>query len=404
MCALVLALVAAVPSPVFQRHLIDRLPGGYQVAVADVNRDGRPDVIALATDTSRVEWYENPTWARHTLATVDRPIDLACRDLDGDQTPEIAVAAGFYFSESNRGGELWLLKSKGDPRQTWNAQPIGRDPVTHRLRWADLRGDGRPVLVHAPIFGPGSQGAAAPKPAHLWALVPPKESRSQTWPVWKIDQTLTVLHGLWVGDLDGDGRDDILTASFEGIYRFHWEPGPPNPDKAAADRPGRWAKTCIAAGAPPVGNAPGASRGSSEVCVGRWGPNRLWIAAIEPWHGNQVVVYTPGPQAQPWQRRTLDTTLDEGHALAAADFDGDGHDELVAGWRGGQRGLRFYDPADPEFHQFRATDLDRAIAVEGLAVADLNADSRLDLVAIAGRTRELVWYENRTTPQPAGKP
>lgn len=395
MCAILLAVFAAVPAPLFERHLIDRLPGGYQVAVADVNGDGRPDVIALSTDTSRVEWYENPSWTRHTLATLQRPIDLACRDVDGDGRPEIALAAGFYFNQSDRGGELWLLKSKRDPRQAWGALPIGRDPVTHRVRWADVRGDGRPALIHAPIFGPGSHGATAPKPAHLWAFVPPKESRSASWNVWKIDETLTVLHGLWVGDLDSDGRDEILTASYEGIFRFDWEPGPAGSGSAAGEAAGRWAKSRLAEGAPPAGAAPGASRGSSEVCVGRMAPNRLFIAAIEPWHGNQVVVYTPGSPRQTWNRHVLDTTLEQGHALVAADFDGDGQDELVAGWRGGQRGLRLYDPADPEFRHFQTIDLDQGIAVEGVAVADLNADGRLDLVAIAGRTSELVWYENR---------
>lgn len=401
MCALVLALFAAVPSPLFQRHPIDQVPGGYQVAVADLNRDGRPDVIALSTDTGQVDWYENPSWARRSLAKLDRPIDLACRDLDGDGRPEIAVAAGFYFSESNRGGELWLLRSKPELYQAWEVQPIGRDPVTHRVRWADLRGDGRPVLVHAPIFGPGSQGAAVPKPAHLWAFAPPKEPGSSPWPVWKIDETLTVLHGLGTGDLDGDGRDEILTASFEGIHRFDWEPAASGASSPAEGTAGRWIKAQIASGAPPAGNAPGASRGSSEVCVGRTGPHRLFIAAIEPWHGNQVVVYTPTPHAQTWTRRVLDTTLNEGHALVAADFDGDGQDELMAGWRGGQRGLRLYIPANPDFRQFQATDVDQGIAVEGLAIADINADGRIDVVAIAGRTRDLVWYENRAVAKPS---
>ena len=34
---------------------------------------------------------------------------------------------------------------------------------------------------------------------------------------------LTVLHGIQVVDLDGDGRDEVLTASFEGIHRFDFK-------------------------------------------------------------------------------------------------------------------------------------------------------------------------------------
>ncbi|MCR4415589.1 MAG: VCBS repeat-containing protein, partial [Thermoguttaceae bacterium] len=205
--------------------------------------------------------------------------------------------------------------------------------------------------------------------------------RSGQWEIWKIDETLTVLHGLWVGDLDADRRDEILTASFEGIYRFDLEGG-------------AWRKTHLGAGAPPVSDKPGAARGSSEVAPGRLGPNRPFVAAIEPWHGHQVVIYTPPDSTGPWHRRVIDESLVEGHALVVADFDDDGQDEIVAGWRGGDRGLRLYDPLDAEARQFRTANLDRGIAVEGAVVADLNADGRPDLVVIAGRTNDLVWYEN----------
>ena len=100
---------------------------------------------------------------------------------------------------------------------------IAVDPVVHRLRWGDLDGDGRPELIHAPIFGPGSEGERAPKPAHLWAFRVPRQLDGQPWQVWKIDESLTVLHGIQVVDLDGDGRDEILTASYEGIYRFDFK-------------------------------------------------------------------------------------------------------------------------------------------------------------------------------------
>jgi len=44
----------------FQRHAIDRFPAGYQVAVAaDLNGNGRLDLVAISGRTDELVWYEN---------------------------------------------------------------------------------------------------------------------------------------------------------------------------------------------------------------------------------------------------------------------------------------------------------------------------------------------------------
>ena len=229
-------LLGAEP-PRFEKHMIDAFPAGYQVAVADINGDGRPDVIALSTEADRVDWYENPGWQRHPIYGRRRTSTWPSAILDGNGRPAIALASGFYFNESRRGGEIELLRQPANPDGLWPRQLIAVDPVVHRLRWADVEGNGRPVLIHAPIFGPGSEGPQAPRPSHLWAFRQPRQP-GQPWEVWKIDESLTVLHGICIADLDGDGRDAILTASFEGIHRF---------DLKGRGREARWRKVQLAA-------------------------------------------------------------------------------------------------------------------------------------------------------------
>src|SRR5512140_1909443 len=128
------------------------LKTGYQLAVADINGDGRKDLVAIDERATEVAWYENPKWERHVLAAgVPRPINADCLDIDGDGIPEVALAYGFETSPEKSAGNLVLLKSGPDVRAPWNAREIDRVPTAHRVRWIDFEGRGKPVLLLAPL-------------------------------------------------------------------------------------------------------------------------------------------------------------------------------------------------------------------------------------------------------------
>jgi hypothetical protein len=53
--------MAAESAGQFREHLIAQdLRGAYQVVVADSNKDGRPDLIGLASNIEELVWFENP--------------------------------------------------------------------------------------------------------------------------------------------------------------------------------------------------------------------------------------------------------------------------------------------------------------------------------------------------------
>src|SRR4051812_48351969 len=78
----------------FDRIVIDdHFPGAYQVEVADVNGDGRLDIVAVGGGTCA--WYENPSWKKRIVTTPAQTpgiISSATADLDGDGRAEIAIA------------------------------------------------------------------------------------------------------------------------------------------------------------------------------------------------------------------------------------------------------------------------------------------------------------------------
>jgi hypothetical protein len=370
---LLAAPLAAAPPSAFREHTIGTgLKGGYQVAVVDLNRDKRPDLIALASGMTELVWYENPGWQRHVLATgLSRMINLAAADTDGDGIPEIVIGHEFANAARNSAGIVSLLKCVDDPRQPWAVKEIDRLPTSHRLRVADIDGNRRPVFVNAPLT---ASTAEAPEFRGRTPLV---FYRPGEWRRERVaEEEDGVVHGLNVFDWNGDGKDDILTASFTGVH-VHLSRGS-----------GRFERVRLTAADP----APYPKGGASEIAVGHLGKRRF-LATIEPWHGNQVCVYQG--RGTSWRRIVIDDKLVDGHTVAAADLDGDRRDELIAGFRGAGRSVYVYRAADKAGAKWaRVTLDDGGMAAAACVAADLNADGKTDIACIGAATANLKWYEN----------
>jgi hypothetical protein len=354
------------------------LAGGYQFIAADLNHDGKPDLVVVS-DLPDLVWFENPSWTRHVLARgLTDVINVAAADLDGDGIPEIAVASGFSTQPDQSSGIIGILTHGADPTQSWTMREIDRNPASHRLRWYVDR-DGQRWLMDAPL------AAATAKPPKYDGATPIYAYRA---PAWKREvvasEEFGVIHA--IEPIHSSFCDAcLLTAGFAGIHRYEHVNG-------------AWTHAAIAAGNP----APVPNGGSSEVAVGRLSratsangrasSDDLFLATIEPWHGNQVVIYRRSASGA-FARQVIDTTVVDGHTLVTADLDGDGVDEVIVGQRGGSRSVWMYT-SGASGAWTRTTVDDGGMAGAGCTTVDINGDSRIDIVCVGTATANLKWYEN----------
>ncbi len=128
--------------PRFEVHQIDPHAGEivYAVTVADVDKDSKPDVVAVTEDA--VVWYANPGWKRQDIIRQATARDNVCiqpRDVHGDGRVDFALGAGWRPPDTKNASTLqWLGR---DTEGRWQVHPIRYDePTLHRLRWGSVKG------------------------------------------------------------------------------------------------------------------------------------------------------------------------------------------------------------------------------------------------------------------------
>ncbi len=363
----------------FERAVIDdAVEVGYGLAIGDVDGDSRPDI--LLADKRQISWYRNPDWDERVMArnlTLRDNVCIAADDIDGDGRVEVAVGGQWNPGETNdaaQSGSVHYLVRPENPADAWTPVPLFHEPTVHRMRWVKtVAGDWR--LVVLPLHGIGNVKGEGPNGVRVRAYLPPARERISDPAAWihmVIDDSLHATHNF--DDVDGD----LLVGGAEGMLRKSVMNTDTDEDFLLIH----------------PGNSEPPTRGVGEVRFGRG-----FIAAIEPMHGNELVVYRAAGGGN-WHRVTLTDALSQGHALAVGDVLGLGHDQIVAGWRNpdaeGRVGIRLYHRDSGDGTEWRALIIDdNTMACEDLKLADLDGDGRLDVIASGRATNNLVIYWNR---------
>jgi hypothetical protein len=209
-------------SPNFRAQRINEFYYSYSTAVADVNRDGNPDVIAGPY------YYLGPSFAvgRELYAgasfnpTSEWPIPSMVQvasDFTGDGWPDVLNMGG---NAGNGVGTLYVNPKGENRRWTSHAvvQPVGNEETLLK----DIDGDGKPELIHS---GNNTLRYSKPDP----------QNPTGTWITTTISEPgpwgANIGHGMGVGDINGDGLADYTNpygwwqqpprGSAQTLWTFH---------------------------------------------------------------------------------------------------------------------------------------------------------------------------------------
>jgi hypothetical protein len=363
----------------------------WSATAADVNRDGILDVVAgphyfLGPDyrVSR-EIYVSRIY--NPGAEYAAPAMNIAHDYTGDGFPDVVVSEGRSFV---------MYVNPGKELRRWDRYPAFAN-TAEVAAFSDMTGDGAPDVV---VLNNGMVSVATvttSAPTSPWTV----------HPVSGPGYTVAAQHGLGAGDINGDGRVDVVTpygwwehpaTGFAGPWRYH---------PVAF---GRWPRA-------------GASPGGGELRVADFNGDGLndVVASLEA-HGWGLAWFEQKRSAAgeiSWvQHMIIDdlasknpggVAISEIHAITTADVDGDGTTDVIAGKRLFSHLDSYTDPdpqGDAVLYVFR-TVRDKRVPGGASFIpqlvhnrsgvgsmvqsADLNQDGAVDILTATNRGTFVFW-------------
>lgn len=367
----------------FERHQLSDRYYCDGVAAGDINADGHPDIVAGPF------WYEGPDFRQAhefyeavVLPPQESPSNSMfsfVRDFNHDGRLDILVLGrvhkhpAVWYENTGRFDELW-------PQHHVFERVRGESPTL-----VDLHGDGVPHLIS---HWDGRWGSLAPDPqdpVSPWKFHPVGED--EQWPQF--------YHGEGSGDLNADGRIDLL-------LNDGWYEHPPAPSESWTFHRGRFS---LRRGGAQMFVDDVDGDGDQDVISALHG-HEWGLAWFERVASGTEDADSDRPVGEDWFREHLimddrsreqefGVAFSQVHALDYADIDGDGHRDIVTGkrmWAHGPAGD--VEPnADPVVYWFQYTrtpdgqvrfvphEVDRRSGVGvQIQVVDVNLDGRADIL------------------------
>jgi hypothetical protein len=394
-------------SPHFRKQQLSQYYYGWSAAAADFDHDGTLDIV------SGPFIYFGPSFVRsreiYPAQVVNASTNYSMEDwvehawdFTGDGWPDVLTTS---HAGGGQTGAVLYVNPKGESRR-WEKHTVVVPIDSEETVLADIDGDGQRELVYV---GGGYMAYAKPdanNPTGKWTVH--QVSERGPWPA----------HGVGAGDVNGDGRIDIL-----GAYGW-WE----QPAHGAADTKwtyhpapfGKWGRT--SAGGAKIAvydvNGDGLADVVTTMQAHGWGMD--WFEQKKGPNGeitfipHQVMGRSPEESAG-------GVVFTEPHASTVADMDGDGIPDFIAAKRFWSHLDDSYDPdpyGEPVLYIYR-TVRDRKSAggahfvpelVDNMSgggsdvlAVDLNHDGAMDLVTSTRSGTYIFWGSEKRKPARAEK-
>jgi hypothetical protein len=385
---MIIALAAAAviswtdtPAPAGDLEFVMHRVGSFRseaCGVGDFNGDGRPDIVAGEF------LYLAPDWKAVKIRSIQGQIDdqgngylydfmNAPLDVDGDGLLDV-VSVSWHEKLSH-----WF-RNPGAAGGEWAESLVEKNGNFECGALWDIDGDGKALEILPDVK------------RTVWYELVKTADGTQGFAVHVVSEKEMPFGG-GVGDVNGDGRADILRPA-------GWYEAPADP------RTGTWIEHPLAVG----GKEEGKADHTPQIQVYDVNADGLADIVTSLAHGYGIFWYEQGRQGSEttWQRHVIDDSWSQAHSITLADLDADGDLDLATGKR--YKAHNGNDPGGLEPIGVYWYELDRGpqpkwtrhvISLgEGvgagleLPAIDMDGDGDLDLV-VTGKWAGPVWFENK---------